>query len=145
MIITNLINYAQPLIRYEMNDMIVLDEPCSCGSNFRTIERIIGRRDDLLYFYNSNHEKKYVFPDLFARWIITESDLIREFQVYQPQVGQILISVDTPLDFPTQILESRIDNELKKLDLKAEITIQIVKIELPKDKNKFKRFITETL
>jgi putative adenylate-forming enzyme len=145
MIITNLINYAQPLIRYEMNDMIVLDEPCSCGSNFRTIERIIGRRDDLLYFHNSNHEKKYVFPDLFARWIITESDLIREFQVYQPQVGQILISVDTPLDFPTQILESRIDNELKKLDLKAEITIQIVKIELPKDKNKFKRFITETL
>ncbi|MBU1143072.1 MAG: hypothetical protein KKH92_05420 [Firmicutes bacterium] len=145
MIITNLINFAQPLIRYEMNDMIVLDEPCSCGSHFRTIERIIGRRDDLLYFYDSNHLKKYVFPDLFARWIITTSDLIREFQVHQSQVGVLTIEIDAPKDFTIQLLESRIQNELNLIDLSAEIRIHIKKIELPKDKNKFKRFITEII
>jgi putative adenylate-forming enzyme len=142
MIVTNLINFAQPLIRYEMNDMIVLDEPCSCGSHFRTIKKIIGRRDDLLYFYNSNREKKYVFPDLFARWIITESDLIREFQVHQTKIGEIEILIDAPENFPTQSLETRIQKELEQLNLKAQMMIQIGSIELPKDKNKFKRFIT---
>ena len=57
MILTNLVNDAQPLIRYEMNDMIVLDEPCSCGSHFRRIKRIIGRCDDNLYFYDQQHQK----------------------------------------------------------------------------------------
>ncbi|MDO9629749.1 MAG: hypothetical protein Q7I99_07585 [Acholeplasmataceae bacterium] len=142
MIITNLINYAQPLIRYETNDMIVLDEPCSCGSHFRTIERIIGRRDDLLYFYNSKNEKKYVFPDLFARWIITTSDLIREFQVFQNEIGHISIVIDAPIDYSIKQLENRLTNELSSLDLKVEIKITIQPIELPKDKNKFKRFIT---
>ena len=145
MIITNLINFAQPLIRYEMNDMIVLDEQCSCGSHFRTIEKIIGRRDDLLYFYNLQHEKKYVFPDLFARWMITTSDMIREFQVYQEEIGHIKITIDAPLEFDILLLEQRIHKELNELDLSARIDIEIKPIQLPKDKNKFKRFITKNI
>ncbi|HCU07942.1 MAG TPA: hypothetical protein DF480_03065 [Clostridiales bacterium] len=39
MIVTNLINRAQPLTRYELNDLIVLGEPCPCGSAFRVIGR----------------------------------------------------------------------------------------------------------
>ncbi len=66
MVITNLVNYAQPLIRYEMNDMIILDSKCSCGSNFRRIKKVLGRHDDLLYFFDSKKNKKYIFPDLFV-------------------------------------------------------------------------------
>ena len=143
MVLTNLINNAQPLIRYEMNDMIVLDDPCSCGSHFRTIEKILGRNDDLIYFYNSKGEQKVVFPDLFSRWIITESEKVREFQVVQYEVGVLDITIDCEDERIKDKLKQRLEVELKGLDLSAIIHITLQKLELPKDQNKYKRFISK--
>ncbi len=142
MLVTNLINRAQPLIRYEMNDMIVLDEPCSCGSSFRTIEKIIGRRDDNLWFYDEKKQPHIVYADLFARWIITESDLIREFQVIQTEVSQLTIKVDLLGPYDVNRLKERLLRELHELHAEATITIEEVKLDLPRDANKFKRFIS---
>jgi putative adenylate-forming enzyme len=142
MLVTNLINFAQPLIRYKMNDMIVLDDPCPCGSHFRTIKNIIGRHDDLLYFYGKDLKIRYVFPDLFARWIITESDAIREFQVIQDDIGELAITLDAKSDFDPKRLRTRLEKELQAIGLSATIDIQIGPIPLPPDKNKFKRFIS---
>jgi putative adenylate-forming enzyme len=143
MVLTNLINYAQPLIRYEMNDMIVLDDPCSCGSNFRTIEKILGRNDDLIYFYNSKSEQRVVFPDLFSRWIITESDQVREFQVVQYEIGTLEITIDCEDEIVKDKLKQRLIDELKTLDLSGIIQVKLQKLELPKDQNKYKRFISK--
>lgn len=146
MIVTNLVNYAQPLIRYEMNDLIRLKSTCSCGSKFRVVDEIIGRKDDILYFYDSNYQLIHLFPDLFVRWIISESDDINEFIVINHQVGhlEILLDVKEECDQANlkQSLETRIMNELsefKVLDYNLMINFQA--ISLPKDKNKFKRFI----
>lgn len=141
MIITNLINFAQPLIRYEMNDMIVLDEPCDCGSKFRRIEKILGRSDDNIYFYNEFNQPQIVFSDLFSRWIITTSDAIREFQVIQSAVGYLEITLDLMGDFDVKELQNRLDKELGLLGLKGTYTFRIAPLELPKHTNKFKRFI----
>lgn len=145
MILTNLINYTQPLIRYEMNDMIVLDEQCPCGSHFRRIEKVLGRHDDLLYFYNSIHEKIVVYPDLFVRWIIVISDLIREFQVVQEEINTLTITLDllTPSygDLEKDLIE-KITTELYAFDiLKPQVFIRFDTIKIPKDKNKYQRFI----
>jgi putative adenylate-forming enzyme len=142
MIITNLINFAQPLIRYEMNDMIVLDEPCSCGSHFRTIEKIIGRRDDNLWFYDREHNPHVIYADLFARWIITESDAIREFQVIQDEISLIHIRIELLYPFDIHQLKQRLLDELHALDVDGDITIDVVKLDLPEDTNKYKRFIS---
>ena len=64
---------------------------------------------------------------------------------YQSQVGILTIEIDAPKDFMIQLLESRIQHELNLIGLSAEIEFHIKKIELPKDKNKFKRFITEII
>lgn len=141
MILTNLINRSQPLIRYEMNDMVVLDEPCKCGSSFRTIKKILGRDDDILYFYDHNNKVQVVYPDLFARWIITESDQIREFQVTQDTIGELRIIIDTLNDYNSDQLKARVLNELSHFNLSAKVSIKKAPIPLPKDKNKFKRFI----
>jgi phenylacetate-CoA ligase len=43
--------YTQPLIRYEISDMVRLTgEPCPCGRPYRTIDSIEGRQEDVLYF-----------------------------------------------------------------------------------------------
>ena len=144
MIITNLVNYAQPLIRYEMNDLIVLDDKCPCGSNFRRIKQVLGRHDDILYFYKGEgREIQYVFPDLFVRWIIVTSDNIREFKVIQDHINSITVKVDL-MDSDTGIedrLKAKLTSELGRFEIfKPEITIVQETISLPRERNKFKRF-----
>ena len=47
---TSLFGFTQPVIRYEITDMMVLaPEPCPCGQPFRRILAINGRNDDVLY------------------------------------------------------------------------------------------------
>ena len=49
LLLTNLFNYTQPIIRYEVSDMLTLaPEACSCGRSFRTIASIGGRAEDML-------------------------------------------------------------------------------------------------
>ena len=100
-----------------MNDMIVLDEPCKCGSSFRTIKKILGRSDDMLYFWDKKGKKRIVFPDLFARWIITESDDIREFQVIQEKVGEATVILDLLKEIDLIKLNQRLVRELNELGL----------------------------
>lgn len=146
MIITNLINFAHPLIRYEMNDLIVLGEKCKCGSNFRTIKKIIGRNDDIIYLYDKEGNVQYIFPDLFARWIITTSDEIREFKVVNNKIGQMEITIDVlnkkEIKSIIYDINKRLKEELKQYNIEQyELKIFVKKIHLPKDKNKYKRFI----
>lgn len=51
-LITNLANYIQPFIRYELTDRIIVhNERCQCGKNSCWLE-IEGRTDDILEFEN---------------------------------------------------------------------------------------------
>ncbi len=146
MIITNLVNHAQPLIRYEMNDIIQLQDKCACGSSFRVISKILGRNDDVLLFKNSQGIVVHVFPDLFARWIITRYDAIREFKViqYSEDKLQILIDVVSTSDLQLKQISSNlcitIKTELSAFDVHCVPEIIVTKIMLPETKSKYKRF-----
>jgi phenylacetate-coenzyme A ligase PaaK-like adenylate-forming protein len=49
LLVTNLFMKTQPIIRYEITDMVRLHEdPCPCGRPTRTVEAIEGRSDDIL-------------------------------------------------------------------------------------------------
>ena len=49
LLITNLFNRTQPLIRYELNDLIIRSpDPCPCGRPFPLLKSIEGRSDDVL-------------------------------------------------------------------------------------------------
>ena len=49
LLLTNLFNRTQPLIRYEVSDMVALDARlCPCGRTSRRVTSIEGRHDDLL-------------------------------------------------------------------------------------------------
>ncbi len=48
-LLTNLYNFAQPLIRYEIADMLTLSRrPCGCGRPFALLDGIGGRAEDML-------------------------------------------------------------------------------------------------
>jgi putative adenylate-forming enzyme len=49
LLITNLFNRTQPLIRYELNDLLTVSpNPCPCGRPSRLLEKVEGRSDDVL-------------------------------------------------------------------------------------------------
>ena len=50
LLLTNLFNFTQPLIRYEVSDMLTMStEHCPCGRPFRLIAKVEGRSDDIIY------------------------------------------------------------------------------------------------
>ena len=142
MVVTNLINKAQPLVRYVMNDMIVLDTPCPCGSKFRRIRQVLGRHDDVFYFPNQSGQKKPVFPDLIARWLLVGDAHIAEFQVTQNRHGTMHIQIE-PLasDFDPDQLIVHVVEQLASLGLEGQVTVSTGPLTIPKDSHKFKRFI----
>jgi phenylacetate-coenzyme A ligase PaaK-like adenylate-forming protein len=50
LLVTNLVTRTQPLLRYEVSDMVaVAAERCDCGRPFRLLAGIEGRNDDILH------------------------------------------------------------------------------------------------
>ncbi len=77
-LITNLANYIQPFIRYELTDRVIVhNEKCLCGRNTCWLE-IEGRTDDILEFEN---EIK-IAPMSFYK-ILEEIKEIKRFQLVQ--------------------------------------------------------------
>ena len=151
MIVTNLVNRTQPLIRYEMNDLVQLGEKCPCGSNFRVIRQIIGRSDDILYFTGDGEgegegEIIHLFPDVFARWVITQNPNIREFRVVNNKINQVTVTIDLFREEPEAEpdLKARLLGELSGYKVPSpDIEVVCAPISLPTDKNKYKRFLRE--
>lgn len=53
-LVTSLANFAQPIIRYEMSDRIILhNEPCPCGKHGKWLE-VEGRSNDILHLEGEN-------------------------------------------------------------------------------------------
>lgn len=61
MYLTSLYNYAQPLIRYEITDHLVLKEPLP-GSPFGRAEILLGRKEDILWFEDGNGNRDFLHP-----------------------------------------------------------------------------------
>jgi phenylacetate-CoA ligase len=53
LVVTDLLNYGMPMIRYRVNDCALLDsEGCSCGRGYSVIKRLVGRTADLFRLAN---------------------------------------------------------------------------------------------
>ena len=77
LLLTNLFNRVQPLIRFEIADMVSLDpEPCRCGRALMRLRSLEGRAEDVLHLRGVA-----MHPLQFA--IVTADPDVREFQVVQ--------------------------------------------------------------
>ncbi|CAA6818406.1 MAG: Adenylate-forming enzyme [uncultured Sulfurovum sp.] len=81
-IITDFFRSSQPVIRYKLDDILVLKkEPCACGSVFTRLKKIEGRCDDILNVKDRNGAPYLLFPDFVRRAIIRASDKVEEYAV----------------------------------------------------------------
>lgn len=81
LLVTNLFNRVQPLIRFELPDVITIDPgPCPCGRTLRRVKVIEGRADDVMHLAGEGAPVA-VHPLQFS--VVTADRDVREFQVVQ--------------------------------------------------------------
>jgi len=77
--LTNLYNYTQPYIRYEVTDRVIMHhEQCTCGNPAPWLE-LEGRCDDVTTFMKEGKEIKIAPLSIYA--VLKEVHTIRRFQV----------------------------------------------------------------
>ena len=82
LLVTNLYNLVQPLLRLEVTDLVTLDpDPCPCGRTLARVSTIHGRSDDVLSLPVRDGGRVAVHPLQFA--LLTRDPQVREFQVIQ--------------------------------------------------------------
>jgi len=85
-LVTNLHNLVQPIVRLAVSDVLTLHpEPCACGRSLVRAAAIEGRRDDALSLPARGGGTVTVLPAQFS--VITRDRAVREFQVRQEPGG----------------------------------------------------------
>ena len=93
-VVTPLFNYATPLFRYEMGDFAEVGPACACGRGLPVINRILGRRRNLLtlpdgrrYWPSAGarrlhkiaavrqHQFRQIASDVIEVWLVTDEPI----------------------------------------------------------------------
>lgn len=87
-VVTGLVNFATPLIRYELGDRAIAGAPCPCGRGLGVIERIIGRERLPVILPSGDR----VFPVLDAEPLLLRGG-VRQYQLTQTSTEEIDIKL----------------------------------------------------
>ena len=82
-VVTSLLNYATPLIRYELRDMVEVSEPCPCGRGLPALKRVLGRVRNLVTLPTGER--------------------------YRPRIGFKRLKAVAPIDF-VQLVQTSLDH-----------------------------------
>jgi len=120
LLVTELHKKSQPIIRYELNDIITISKKkCSCGSNFRVIKQIQGRADDMFWGLRTDtKEPQFIFQDYISRTIISTSEDIEEYQATQDSYTEIILRIQLKKGSNKEKIKEQLIKKLKKVFLK---------------------------
>ncbi|WP_188766799.1 F390 synthetase-related protein [Emticicia aquatilis] len=113
-IITDLRRRSQPIIRYELNDIIQEKTNCPCGSKFLAIKAIEGRSDDILIFKNIDNQEVKIFPDFFRRAIILSDNTISDYALIQNEPNHLMLFIKSQHEESFKLAYAAIQDLLKK-------------------------------
>ena len=82
LLLTNLYNFTQPLIRYEVSDMLTMAAgACPCGRPFPLIVGVGGRSEEIVRFDSADGHGVALSPAALSS-MVEEVDGIAEFRIY---------------------------------------------------------------
>ena len=83
-VITDFTRKTQPIVRYRLDDVLVIrDTPCPCGDVQTAIERIEGRCDDQLLLADAQNRPVRLFADACNRIICNTLPAETDFRLHQ--------------------------------------------------------------
>lgn len=134
LVVTNLYNYTQPLIRYRMDDEIVLSsEPCPCGWPFGVIEKIAGRSEQTLWFTKADGTREFIHPMVLIGFFVRG---LEKFQFIQNENNRLTVKavISGEKDDIVPAIHKRMNEILSQKDLNDTVKIEVKLVEdIPKD------------
>lgn len=91
-VITTLVNYAMPLIRYEIGDYAEVGGPCRCGRGLPVLNRILGRKRNVCLLPDGSHR----WPSLSTEGLadkVASFPPIQQFQLTQKSLSNVELSL----------------------------------------------------
>jgi putative adenylate-forming enzyme len=113
-IITDYLRYTQPVVRYELNDIIHQGAACSCGLKSTVIAKIEGRLDDVFRF-TKEHKEVIIYPDFLRRAVVTAAPHAYTYRVSQVSNSLIYFYLETEDESKKQESISLVTNALTEL------------------------------
>ncbi|MGE0238909.1 MAG: phenylacetate--CoA ligase family protein [Parvibaculaceae bacterium] len=136
-VVSDLLNLATPLIRYDIGDYAEVGPPCSCGRGLPTLKRILGRERNLVQL-----------PDGSRNWPLVgfhDYDTvapIRQYQLIQHKIDEIEFKLVADQDLTPDQEERLIKIVQQSLNHPFKITITRSRDRLPVGPNgKLEEFI----
>jgi phenylacetate-CoA ligase len=116
-VVTSLLNYGTPLIRYELGDIVEVGGPCACGRGLPVLKQIRGRTKDLIHLPNGGRMHAYFWNE------VGEFPKVRQFQVIQTSLENLHLKLvaSAPLDESER--QNLIERMLEQLVHKFQIHI----------------------
>ena len=131
-VITDLLNFGMPLIRYKMGDMGVISKRrCSCGRGLPLLEKVTGRSADML----RTPDGKQITAGSLVLYLVDEAPgSLGQVQIIQDKHDHLLIRM-TPYPPPTEEIKEYQKQTVRRLfgaDMK--VSFEIVE-EIPRGKS----------
>ncbi len=126
-IVTELNNYALPLVRYKLGDFAIAIDPntvCECGRGLPLIGPIQGRIQATILGANN----QLIPGTFFARLFADHDYAIRQFQVVQTELGKITLKIVKANRYTDAVLESVLAEIRKHLSESIEVTVEFVEV-----------------
>lgn len=89
-LLTNLANHVQPLIRYDLGDSITMLPRCDCGSGLQAL-RVDGRCDDIVSLRSRDGSSVSLLPLALAT-VVEEASGVQRFQLRQTGPTSLRVS-----------------------------------------------------
>jgi phenylacetate-coenzyme A ligase PaaK-like adenylate-forming protein len=145
-LLTNLSNFVQPFIRYEIGDIVTMaTERCGCGNNLPLIERVGGRDSDM-FWVESPEGRRPLPPAIFDLAMATLLD-VREYQVIQESNERVRVRIEPLPGVKLDHEEATrvIREQLEQFGFDHELVIELETVDrlVPERGNKFKRFVSK--
>ncbi len=111
-IVTDLTNYAMPLVRYRVGDFAVQGGPCGCGRPFPNLREVWGRIHDVVYTPTGRrwHGEKL---DYLMVQLHSETGAFRQYQVVQDGPDTLEVRLVTDGDLSPEF-EARIQSYVRE-------------------------------
>ena len=112
-VVTNLLNQTQPLVRYVLTDqMQVTDEKCPCGSPFSTIS-VHGRTDDTFFLFSPD-EGWQAHPPIPLEIIFLKVDGLLQYKLVHEKQNVLRVFFVSEERVRSSQVAALLDNELQR-------------------------------
>lgn len=147
-VVTPLINYAMPLVRYRIGDMgSWAYENCICGRGLPMLQKVTGRTTDVFY----KRDGSIIVPEYLIHMVgvVLFSGWIRKFQVIQEdyELVRVLIVLEQNVHDPYHVYNKEIKDIVEKFQLvlgaECKIEVQFVENINPSKSGKYRYTITK--